>query len=274
MGNYNYDLIFLEKEEMKKFVLFVVLVFCAMSNASVVTFDDNPLPPETHWGGAGSEETGFTSGGVNFYHNDNDWSWDGFVYSNITDTATAGMNNQFSAYTGGGAGGSDNYAVSALALDWYNGYATIPTSITFSNAVTISGGYFTNTTYVAMDMLNGSFVSKKFGGATGNDADWLLLTIVGKDSLGNITGSVDFYLADYRFADNDDDYIVDSWGYIDLSGLGDVKSLEFMLSSSDTGSYGMNTPAYFAMDNLIIPEPATIILMSVSGLIISLKRRK
>jgi len=60
--------------------------------------------------------------------------------------------------------------------------------------------------------------------------------------------SVNFYLADYRFADNDSDYIVNSWKYVDLSTLGGVDTYEFDLSSSDTGAFGMNTPAYFCMD--------------------------
>jgi hypothetical protein len=253
-------------------VLSAVLSFAIIVNASVATFDDNPLDPNSHWGGAGSGQTGFVSGGVNFYHNDNGWSWDGFVYSNMTDTTTGGVENQFSAYTGSGADGLANYAVSALNLDWSGNYDVIPTSINFINPCKLSGAYFTNTTYAALTMLDGYFVSKKFGGSTGNDADWFLLTITGKDLAGSITGTVDFYLADYRFMDNADDYIVDSWEYVDLSRLGVIASLEFSLSSSDTGDYGMNTPAYFAMDNLTIPEPASIVLMGLSGLLLSRKR--
>jgi len=244
-----------------------------MSNASVVTFDDNPLAPESHWGGAGSGETGFVSGGVNFVHSDGGWSWSGFAYSNMTDTTTAGYENQFSAYAGGGAGNSANYAIAALSMDW-SSYRVLPVSVVFENVSAVQGGYFSNTTYTALDMLWGSGFSKKFGGSAGSDADWCLLTITGKNSAGNITGTVNFYLADYRFTDNGNDYIVNSWEYVDLSGLGAVKSLEFLVSSSDTGSFGMNTPAYFAMDNLIIPEPATFTLVGLSGLLLSLKKRK
>jgi hypothetical protein len=121
-------------------------------------------------------------------------------------------------------------------------------------------------------MLEGSGFSRKFGGSTGNDADWFLLTITGKDAYGNTTGTVDFYLADYRYENNSSDYIVDSWEYVDLGGLGEVKSLEFLLNSSDTGNYGMNTPAYFAMDT-VIPEPATVILFSLGGLLLSRRKK-
>ena len=58
-----------------------------------------------------------------------------------------------------------------------------------------------------------------------------------------------FYLADYRFEDNSQDYIVSDWEYLDLRSLGDVDSLSFVLSSSDVGAAGINTPTYFSMDN-------------------------
>ena len=58
-------------------------------------------------------------------------------------------------------------------------------------------------------------------------------------------------MADYRFSDNAQDYIIDEWTYIDLSQLGDADSLVFSLSSSDNGQFGMNTPAYFCVDNIV-----------------------
>ena len=39
---------------------------------------------------------------------------------------------------------------------------------------------------------------------------------------------------------------------MDLSSLGLVKTIEFSVASSDTGDYGINTPTYFAMDNIEI----------------------
>jgi hypothetical protein len=120
-------------------------------------------------------------------------------------------------------------------------------------------------------MLNGDAFAKKFGGSGGDDQDWFLLTIRGKDVEESATGTIDFYLADYRFADNSQDYIVKTWDYVDLSSLGEVKSLEFSLSSSDVGEWGMNTPAYFALDT-IIPEPTTMTLLALGGIL--LRRRK
>ncbi|GAF91706.1 unnamed protein product, partial [marine sediment metagenome] len=130
------------------------------------------------------------------------------------------------------------------------GWAPLPT-ITLDTADVVEGLYVTNNNYVCYAMLDGDAFSKKFGGDSGNDPDWFLLTITGKDVDGVVTSTVDFYLADYRFADNSADYIVNTWQYVDLTSLGAVKSLEFSLSSSDVGDWGMNTPAYFALDTLM-----------------------
>lgn len=92
----------------------------------------------------------------------------------------------------------------------------------------------------------------------------LKLTIIGKDGGGATTGSVDFMLADYRFADNTQDYVVTDWRWVDLAALGTVSSLQFALVSSDSGEFGINTPAYFALDNLTVtavPEPEQVALL-------------
>ena len=119
--------------------------------------------------------------------------------------------------------------------------------------------YVTNTTFAYLAVAEGNdgqepgqpplFVKGPF-----TDDDWFKLEIVGQDSTGTETGRVDFYLADFR---NGASTIIDDWTWINLQGLGDgVKSLAFELSSTDEGMFGMNTPAYFAMDNLtiVIPE--------------------
>lgn len=267
--------------KLRELVCFViVLATINIADAAVSSFDDNPLAPNSHWGGAGSGETGFISGDAYFLHNSGDFSWDGFVYSNETDTATAGYTNQYSAITGGGVNGSSNYSISCCALDWEGGtYDIIPNAASFGASTgedyntVISGAFFTNTTYAYLSMLNGDGMAKKFGGTTGADPDWFKLIIKGIDVNDNYTGTVEFYLADYRFGDDSLDYIIDDWTWVDLTGLGSVAGLEFSMDSSDTGSFGINTPTYFAMDDLNgIPEPATIILLGFGGLLIKRKR--
>ena len=75
---------------------------------------------------------------------------------------------------------------------------------------------------------------------------------------------IDFYLADFRFDDNTLDYIVDQWTTVDLSGLTNAVELQFSLSSSDVGDFGMNTPAYFAVDHVTVSEENANVMGTVS----------
>ena len=230
-----------------------VLAASGVTYANTSSFEDLDLPVESYWNGSdgsggpvpGAVQGGFVSGGAHFNNNYNaDWgSWDGFCYSNLTDTAE-GLAAQYNAITGSGQGGSVNYAVAYIG--WI-----MPPTITLETPGIVEGLYVTNNSYTYYSMLNGDAFAKKFGGEAGSDPDWLMLTITGRDADGAATGTVDFYLADYRSEDDDEDYIVDTWQYVDLTLLGEVVSLEFALSSSDVGDWGMNTPAYFAIDTVM-----------------------
>jgi hypothetical protein len=74
---------------------------------------------------------------------------------------------------------------------------------------------------------------------------------------------------------------VSDWTYVDLSALstlGAFSTLHFALSSSDNGDFGMNTPAYFAMDSLAVtavPEPghAALFLSGLALLGVATRRR-
>lgn len=246
-------------------VILTANISTANAASSISTFDDLPLASESYY--FPTVTTSFSSGSASFQHNydSNYGSWDGFLYSNQTDVMTEGYGNQYSAFTGGGVNGSANYG-----LAYYSSYSgTLPT-ISFAGDTLVSGAFFSNTTYTGLSMQNGDPFAKKFGGDSGNDADFLKLVINGLDANGNSTGTVDFFLADYRFADNSQDYILKSWSFVDLTSLGAVTSLQFTMQSSDVGVFGINTPTYFAVDNLTVtpvPEPATNALM-VAGLML------
>jgi hypothetical protein len=126
----------------------------------------------------------------------------------------------------------------------------------------------TNTTYAALSMLQGDGFAKKFGGTSGDDPDWFKLTVYGTDTTGNVlSNAVSLFLADYRDAS---DYIVDQWTLLDLSPLADAHRLYFNLTSSDVGDYGMNTPGYFAIDNIsmtTVPEPSSLALLCGAGIV-------
>ena len=211
------------------------------------------LDPESYWNG--SDESGGFESGLAFFpnHHNPDWgSWSGWAYSNKSDTTTQGWANQYSAITGEAMENSnEDHGIYALSF-----VADPGTVLSYANpsAHEVKGLFVTNTTYAALSMKYGDAYAKKFGGITGDDPDWFMLTITGHRD-GNETGSVDYYLADYRFDNNDKNYIIKTWQWFELSSLGKVDSLMFELSSSDMGDWGMNTPAYFAADNIfVVPD--------------------
>jgi hypothetical protein len=105
-------------------------------------------------------------------------------------------------------------------------------------------------------MLKGDDYAKKFGGETGNYPDFLKLEIFGLDVSGHVLDSLSFYLADYRSANNSQDYIVNKWTKVDLTKLGAINQIAFKFESSDNNSvWGINTPTYFCMDDLVYLDP-------------------
>jgi hypothetical protein len=170
--------------------------------------------------------------------------WNGVAVSEFNDMETGGIANQCSVYykddaTGmGGQGGSANFAVS------FDG------GITFDDASTEAEFQYmwvTNATYTALSMMNGDAYAKKF---SYEDEDWLKLTISATDAAGEATGTpVEVYLADFTTADSPG--ILTEWTEVDLKPLGNkVHKIDFTLSSSDNGQWGMNTPKYFCFDSV------------------------
>ncbi|MEQ1825642.1 MAG: DUF4465 domain-containing protein [Pirellula sp.] len=244
--------------------LFIVsCIATVQSRAAVITFEDKSLAANSFYnGGPATNSNGWTSGG-GFFPNSYDSSfggfWSGWSYSNVQNNTTAGFGNQYASFAGSGFGGAGNYAVAYQATSLY---INLPTNSAAQSA------RIANTTYTALSMLNGDGFSKKFGGVTGNDPDFYLLTIRGFDNLaaqGSITGTLDVYLADFRASNNSLDFVSNSWQLVDLTALGNAKSIGFSLASSDVGQFGINTPTYFALDELSIiavPEPSSLILLA------------
>lgn len=239
------------------YILMTALFIGANANAQI-DFESSLTDPETYNNGSEGPE-GFDLSPiqlVNYY--DTDFSYfTGFAISNVTNNTTPGYNNQYSAYAGSGANNSSTYAVATSSPSFY---AT-------SEQVNITSFDISNTTYAGLSMLNGDLFAKKFGedtSATGvidgtNGEDFFRVWIIGENMNDGSKDSIEFYLADYRFADNTEDYILDTWENIDLSAMGFiVNKVSIRFESSDIGDFGMNTPAYVAVDNINWEAPVGI----------------
>jgi hypothetical protein len=224
------------------------MFFATFLNAQIVVdFEEFDLPVDTFLNGSDGSG-GYSTNGVLLANNYNAEfrSWTGWAISSTTDTLTPGFMNQYSAIPGSGVDGSTTYAVS---------YSFGPNILRLENEMAgrqVEGLYITNGTYPYLSMRDGDGFAKKFGGASGEEPDFFLLTIKGYLEGALLPDSVNFYLADYRFEDNSQDYIVDEWTFVDVSSLGAVDSLAFSLSSSDVGQFGINTPTFFCIDNIQI----------------------
>lgn len=248
------------KKRLQKIKMLAIGVIAASTLNAQTTADlDNlSLATGTFYNGSNGTPTvtsvnTFTSGNCVF---PNKWNgsfggyWEsGWAYSNMKDSTTSGSGNQYSARTAVGYTNSTIYAIGKGG-----------SKLKFNAAAQgkqMAGFYVTNSTYAYLSMKNGDMFAKKFGGTSGNDPDWFKLKV--QKYLGGtlVNDSVTFYLADFRFSNNTQDYIVKAWQYVDLMPLGNADSLLFTLSSSDVGGFGMNTPSYFCLDNFTTQNTLT-----------------
>ena len=223
-------------------------------------FESISLTNESYWNGSDLSGTSNGTGLFQFlmieggheFSNQFDTTWgapgywsQGWAYSNQTSDMLTGTAGQHSSYAGGAYSGT-NYAIGQ------NG-----------SEIILAGGVspefrITNVNYAAYSMLNGDVYGKVFGSQydangslDGTDGeDWFLLKILCYNLSDVLVDSVELYLADYRFADNTQDYIQKGWTTVSLTSAEALGRLKFNLTSSDEGQWGMNTPAFFAIDNL------------------------
>jgi hypothetical protein len=241
---------------MKKIYTLVAAIAVAgtITAQTTIDFENHPLAgPETHDNGNDGPGT-FDFNGVEFeyLYNLAGNYFSGFAISNETDVTTPGFMNQYSAYPGSGANGSSNFAI-------FYSFPNRGIKTTTANQ-RIESFELTNTTYAYLSMRDGDGYGKQFGSNVNflgvddgtNGEDYFFVRIYAENYAQTEMDSIDFYLGDYRFADSTQDYIIDSWNTIDLTGLSfDVATLTFGFFSSDNDSqFGLRTPAYIAIDNV------------------------
>jgi hypothetical protein len=215
---------------------------------TTVSFDTFTLSANSYY--QDNSGADFSSGVANFQY---DWQgyWaNGTAYTNVNDTVNGTYTNLYGAITGTSFSGT-NYATTQSGA-----------VISFSNNTTaVHGFYVTNTTYAWKVIKSGNAFSRAFGDTTGTNSapsipqgtypDWFKLSVLGYRSGTQLTDTVHFYLADYRAAGTTNDYIVKNWQYVNCISLGQVDSIKFEMTSSDTSGIYLNTPAFFSMDNFV-----------------------
>jgi hypothetical protein len=190
--------------------------------------------------------------GVSFNHVYNFGYWlEGFSYTNKYNSTDSTYTNEHGvmAYLG-------NNQSAVYAVGQKRGV------ITPAAQSTVTGFYVTNTTYAYKVIRSGNQFARRFGDTTGTGSgttvpqgqypDFFKLVVRAWKSGVQKPDSVTFFLADYR---GSSDYIVGDWQFVNTATLGGADSLVFTLRSSDNGQFGMNTPNYFAIDDVRIEFP-------------------
>jgi hypothetical protein len=235
-----------------------LVAMASQGAAAVVDFEGLLSVPQTYFNGdpgnlspGGFDDQPWTSGGAwfsNTFGIDNTYDpfifeyWNGFAYSNVVDTTTPGPANEYAAYPGGG------YQSGSYAVAFGNG-----ATISFPSPSIVSGFRIANTTYAFRNMVYGDEIHNFNEGL---EADgWFMVTATGSLS-GSPVGAASIYLADLtNFGEP-----LAEWAWFDLADLGAVDTIAFSFSGSDVLGPWLNTPAYFAIDDLTyapVPEPGT-----------------
>lgn len=236
--------------------LLLILVAASCENdfkyQETIDFEDVELGEEGYYNG--SDKSGVETDGswikliksataeLENSYSESEWGayWSGFAVSSLTDTLTAGYENQYSTIAGSGAGGSAQFA---LAYDSAVVYLRRSVDTKAYKSVSPLSVMVTNSTYTYHTLKDGNMFASRFG-----EGDWYKLIVRGY-SESELTGTKEFFLADFRGGKT---IIVADWTKVELSGLGEPDRLVFTFDSSDKTAGWMNTPAYACIDNLIL----------------------
>jgi len=234
--------------------------------AEIVTFQDAVLPESGYLNGdpgglqpGDSVSVPLVSGNVSFsntYGIDSYGAppnqliypyWFGFAFSNVVNTTDGEFTNQYASYPGGG------YESTQYAVAYADG-----ATIALPGAATVAGFRIANTTYARATMVSAD--PNQFADPLQPPNGYFSVTAIGL--LGSsTTGTVEFLLADFRGPSPPG--VLGGWSWFPLGDLGVVDSVSFAFAGSDVGDYGLNTAAYFAMDDFTyapVPEPAAAAL--------------
>lgn len=227
---------------------------------STVTFDGdkwNSLIDSPEYGGAllyGQSGSGFNEGETVYSWTDAEttlhstlnagsygtafWAGGTAISNYHAAVAEAGYTKQLSIPSDLTAHSGSNFLVA-------NGYGTSKPSLDFADNTPrkVKGLWVTNTSYFLNAETNGGYNNPATAQTTVD------VVFEGFDAQGVSTGTVTRRLQDGTTP-------LTTWAYVDLSSLGKIASLtiDFTASSDQYGDYGLNTPAYVAIDDIEVVQ--------------------
>lgn len=168
----------------------------------------------------------------------------GHAISNYVNASYEGKGFEYQLEIPIAAHSGSNFAVHYGYVDDYS-WSQILQSLYFSDGEerVIESMYVTNTNYFLNTTINGNdFASKAV------ESTYVNVVITGYDTSDNLTGTVKVPLI------AEGKKLIRDWYKVDLTPLGKVWKIEFNFEASEDqcGSYGLNTPAYFAYDDVVV----------------------
>lgn len=194
---------------------------CQMIYCNGAKFMFSHMPSKASWGGI---------------------SWEGFTVSRVA----ADTINPFACTAKGGLKGE----ATPFIIGYFSEYYTTSNTdkLPSSNIVYFDNEYYPQEVAICQNtntlkaLTEGLYPARPF-----TDKDTLTVIISGIDDQYQETQSVEYHLAV-------DGVFNKAWTKVNLSSIGKTWGLSFRMKSTDTGQYGINTPAYFALDGIKISD--------------------
>lgn len=207
-----------------------------------------------------TEEIDFYGGGMalsqwNIRSNPADQSAADWWYSYNNQCSVYNLQSVDGANTKAGAGGSDTFVIATGYSDPNSMSSCSRMYFTGNAELQVVGIDVCNSSYAYGVLMNGNPYGNDPGKNIQEAEGWFKVEFYGFDSEGNPTNGgapVEFYLCDYRPGSATYTETISKWTNCDLSALGKVNAVEVNFKGSDTGLYGLNTPAYVCLDNFTV----------------------
>lgn len=239
---------------MKRLIIstFSALCFLTLAKAQTSTtfgFDEmnDSLGKSGVWNGSNGVSTyGFSESTMNLsIHSNWDTSFGGYwaggwALSNKKYTTEESSDFTKHLYASKPGGGSETNG-EVYAVGTSNSYLLNPEN----ERQAIVGCYIANSTYAYNSMLLGDNFARKF--TSDNKDSFVLLIDFYQDN--EKVNSQREYLANFSDPDESKHFILKDWKQITFDYL-DADSIVFSFESSDIGTFGINTPQYFCIDQV------------------------